>query len=133
MNAPNTLKDGVAVFKSALVKNYPIVLMAAGIAGAVASTAMVYKATTKKSNPPKPCVPTGILKDDIDVVDVLYTFTRDLDGLEAVCTRQIIFHILQWHHKNGVEDLKRATWYLDLLIRSLENPKDKEPQDKSNC
>ena len=58
------------------------ILIVAGITGAVAITAMVYKATT-----------------------------------------QTIFHVLQWHHKNGVED---------LLIRSLENPKDEEPQDKNN-
>ncbi|MDU5951800.1 MAG: DUF3310 domain-containing protein [Clostridiales bacterium] len=132
MNTPNTLKDGVAVCKSTLVKHYPIVLMAAGIAGAVASTAMVYKATTKKSNHPRPYVPARILKDDIDVIDVLYTFTRDLDGLEAVCTSQAIFYILQWHNRNGVEDLKKANWCLDILIRSLENHKDEEPQDKNN-
>lgn len=93
---------------------------------------MVYKATTKNSNHPRHYVPASRLKDDVDVIDVLYTFTRDLDGLEAVCTSQVIFYILQWHHKNGVEDLKRANWYSDMLIRSLENPKDEEPQDKNN-
>lgn len=59
MNTPNTLKDGVAVCKSTLVKHYPIVLMAAGIAGAVASTAMVYKATTKNRIIQDPTFPQG--------------------------------------------------------------------------
>ena len=132
MNTTSILKDGVTVCKSKLIEHYPIILIVAGITGAVASTAMVYKATTENANRPRYDVPSSGLKDDVDVIDVIYTFTRDLDGLEAVCTGQTIFHVLQWHHKNGVEDLKKATWYLNRLVLSLESPKDKEPQNKSN-
>lgn len=32
----------------------------------------------------------------------------------------IIKYILRWQDKNGVEDLKKASWYLDELITFLE-------------
>lgn len=33
---------------------------------------------------------------------------------------QVIKYITRERHKNGLEDLKKARWYLDRLIRKLE-------------
>lgn len=30
-------------------------------------------------------------------------------------------YIIRWKHKNGVEDLKKARWYLERLIMEREN------------
>lgn len=56
----------------------------------------------------------------LEVIDVIKAFTKDLIGMEAVCTGNAIKYILRWKKKNGVEDLKKARWYLDYLIKSIE-------------
>lgn len=57
----------------------------------------------------------------LEVIDVIWAFTTDLKGMEAVCTANVIKYILRWKHKNGLEDLKKARWYLDYLIKAKEN------------
>lgn len=56
----------------------------------------------------------------MEVIDVIDAFTSDLSGIDAVDTGNIIKYILRWHNKNGVEDLKKARWYLDHLINRLD-------------
>lgn len=56
----------------------------------------------------------------LEVIDVIEAFTGDLDGFEAYCTGNIIKYICRWKHKNGVEDLKKARWYIDDLIKQEE-------------
>lgn len=34
---------------------------------------------------------------------------------------QVIKYITRERHKNGLEDLKKARWYLDRLIKKMEN------------
>lgn len=46
--------------------------------------------------------------------------TQDLTGGEAFCTGNVIKYLWRWKQKNGVEDLKKARWYLDRLISYLE-------------
>lgn len=52
----------------------------------------------------------------LEVIDVMKSFTEDLKGIEAVDTAQIIKYICRWKKKNGLEDLKKAEWYLNHLI-----------------
>lgn len=56
----------------------------------------------------------------LEVIDVIEAFVKDLVGTEAVCTANAIKYILRWKKKNGIEDLKKARWYLDRLISHLE-------------
>lgn len=35
----------------------------------------------------------------------------------------VIKYICRYKHKNGVEDLKKARWYLDREIKKMENEK----------
>ena len=58
----------------------------------------------------------------IECIDVIKEVTADLIGIDAVCTAQIIKYIWRWKHKNGVEDLKKARWYLDYLIANNDTP-----------
>ena len=37
------------------------------------------------------------------------------------CEGNIVKYIARWKAKNGIEDLKKARWYIDFLIESLEN------------
>lgn len=52
----------------------------------------------------------------LETIDVIEAFTSDLTGMDAVCTANVIKYICRWKHKNGVEDLKKAQWYLNRLI-----------------
>lgn len=52
----------------------------------------------------------------MEVIDVIESFTSDLKGIEATDTGNIIKYICRWKHKNGLEDLKKAQWYLNHLI-----------------
>lgn len=56
----------------------------------------------------------------LEVIDVIEAFTSDLRGIEATDTGNIIKYICRWNQKNGVEDLKKAQWYLNHLIKHLE-------------
>ena len=56
----------------------------------------------------------------LEVIDVIEAFTFDLKGIEATDTGNILKYICRWPHKNGLEDLKKARWYLNHLIEHVE-------------
>ena len=60
----------------------------------------------------------------LEVIDVIDAFTADLVGTEAVCTGNVLKYICRWKHKNGLQDLKKAAWYLNHLIESLEKERE---------
>lgn len=57
----------------------------------------------------------------LETIDVIEAFTDGLNGIEAVDTANIIKYICRWKKKNGLEDLKKAKWYLEHLINKKEN------------
>lgn len=61
----------------------------------------------------------------IEVIDVIKAFTADLNGMEAYDTGNVIKYICRWKHKNGIEDLKKAAWYINDLINILEEESNK--------
>lgn len=56
----------------------------------------------------------------LEVIDVIEAFTFDLKGIEATDTGNIIKYICRWKNKNGLQDLKKAMWYLQHLISHVE-------------
>lgn len=73
-----------------------------------------------------------ISETGLEVIDVIEAFTFDLKGIEATDTGNIIKYICRWKHKNGLEDLKKAQWYLNHLIKHVEkfNKEEKDEQNK---
>ena len=67
------------------------------------------------SHPPHYQSATGL-----EVIDVIEAFTADLKGIEAVDTANVIKYICRWNSKNGLQDLKKAMWYLTHLINHVE-------------
>ena len=65
-------------------------------------------------------------KNGLEVIDVIDAFTEDLSGKEACYTGNVIKYICRWKSKNGLEDLKKAQWYLNRLIEKLENKKEND-------
>jgi len=52
----------------------------------------------------------------IECIDAIESATAGLEGLEAVCTGNVLKYVWRWKRKNGVEDLRKAKWYLEKLI-----------------
>lgn len=63
------------------------------------------------------------LPNGLETIDIIQAWTEGLEGIEAVCTANAIKYISRWKYKNGVEDLKKARWYLNKIIDIKENPK----------
>ena len=59
-------------------------------------------------------------QNGLEVIDVIEAFTADLSGIEATDTGNIIKYICRWNGKNGLQDLKKAKWYLEHLIEHIE-------------
>ena len=62
-------------------------------------------------------------KNGMEVIDVIEAFTANLEGYEATHTGNVIKYICRWKEKNGLEDLKKAQWYLERLIKNIEEGK----------
>ena len=62
-------------------------------------------------------------KNGMEVIDVIEAFTANLKGYEATYTGKVIKYICRWKEKNGLEDLKKAQWYLNRLIKNIEENK----------
>lgn len=56
-----------------------------------------------------------------ETIDVMTEYTKGMGNVEAIHTAQVIKYICRWNNKNGVEDLKKADWYLNKLIEYKEN------------
>ena len=59
-------------------------------------------------------------KSGIEAIDAIEAFTEGLTGYEAVETGNILRYMFRWKKKNGLEDLKKAQWYLNRLIENVE-------------
>lgn len=60
--------------------------------------------------------PSHYTQGAIECIDAIEQVVKDLDGMEAMCTGNAIKYLWRWKHKNGVEDLKKAVWYLQRMI-----------------
>lgn len=63
-----------------------------------------------------PVNPQHYRQGGIECIDALAAATVNLSGIEAVCTANAIKYLWRWKQKNGVEDLKKAQWYINKLI-----------------
>lgn len=52
----------------------------------------------------------------VEAIDCIEAAVDGLPGEEGYLTGNVIEHMYQWHKKNGIEDLKKAQWYLNRLI-----------------
>lgn len=68
----------------------------------------------------------------LEVIDVIKAFTSNLTGIEATDTGNVLKYMCRWKNKNGVEDLKKAKWYLEHLIDNVENRIDSKEEDESD-
>lgn len=68
----------------------------------------------------------------VECIDAIESATNRLQGIEAVCTGNIIKYVWRWKFKNGVEDLEKASWYLNKLIKKIKEDKNAYVEDGQN-
>ena len=64
--------------------------------------------------------PDHYTRGGIECIDAIQAAVTDLPGKEAWLVGQIIKYIWRYRWKNGLEDLKKARFYLDRLIQEAE-------------
>jgi hypothetical protein len=82
-----------------------------------------YKSKVKKVIKDNVNHPSHYTQGAIECIDAIKEATKGLLGIEAVCTANIIKYVWRWKFKNGVEDLRKARWYLDRLIEEVSTTK----------
>ena len=65
--------------------------------------------------------PSHYTSGDIECIEAIEEATKGLDGIEAFCIGNTMKYLWRWKQKNGVEDLKKAEWYLKFVIDLHEN------------
>lgn len=63
--------------------------------------------------------PNHYTNGKIECIDALESATSGLLGIEAVCTANAIKYLWRWKHKNGVQDLQKAIFYINRLIEKV--------------
>lgn len=56
----------------------------------------------------------------IECVEAIKAATVGKVGIEAVCTANAIKYLWRFEAKNGIEDVKKAAWFVNRLIAELE-------------
>ncbi|MGE8659083.1 MAG: DUF3310 domain-containing protein [Achromobacter sp.] len=52
----------------------------------------------------------------IECIDAIAAATTGLEGIEAACTANALKYLWRWKRKNGLEDLRKARWYINHLL-----------------
>ena len=73
-----------------------------------------------------------ISETGLETIDVIEAFTFDLKGIEATDTGNVLKYMCRWKSKNGLEDLKKAQWYLNHLINHVEKENNNYEENR-NC
>jgi len=64
--------------------------------------------------------PSHYTGGSIECIEAIEEATKELCGIEAVCTANAIKYLWRWKRKNGLEDLKKAVWYINRIIEEKE-------------
>ena len=69
--------------------------------------------------------PAHYTNGSIECIDAIQAAVTDLVGPEAWLTGTILKYIWRWKWKNGLEDLRKAQFYLDRLVKVCESEQQK--------
>ena len=64
--------------------------------------------------------PSHYTQGGVECIDAITAATVNKTGIEAVCTANVIKYLWRYEAKNGLEDVKKAQWYLNRLIAEME-------------
>lgn len=55
----------------------------------------------------------------VECIDCIESAVSGLEGFHAFCAGNAIKYLFRFSHKNGIEDLRKAEWYIDRLIKAI--------------
>ena len=64
--------------------------------------------------------PSHYTQGKFETIEVIEEFTKGLKGIDAFCIGNAIKYLSRWQYKNGIEDLKKAVWYINKVIEEKE-------------
>ena len=64
--------------------------------------------------------PQHYTQGGIECIDALKAATVGKRGIEAVCVANVIKYLWRYEEKNGIEDIRKAKWYIERLLKELE-------------
>lgn len=65
--------------------------------------------------------PAHYQSDGIEVIDVIKAFTKDLKGIQATDSGNIIKYACRWNSKGKpIQDVEKIIWYATHLLRELQ-------------
>ena len=65
--------------------------------------------------------PEHYTSGNVECIDALESAVQGLPGNEAICAGNAIKYIWRYRHKNGLQDLQKAEWYLQRLIQNYQH------------
>ena len=66
------------------------------------------------------CHPAHYNQGKVERIDAMAAATVNKRGIEAICVSNIIKYLWRDEAKNGLEDVKKAQFYLNRLVDELE-------------
>ena len=77
--------------------------------------------------------PTHYTQGEIECIDCIKAATVNKVGIVAFCVGNAIKYLCRYENKNGLEDIRKAQWYINRLIQELEEKKENcsftDPED----
>ena len=64
--------------------------------------------------------PQHYTQGGIECIDALKAATIGKRGIEAVCVANVIKYLWRYEKKNGIEDIRKAKFYIERLLKELE-------------
>ena len=64
--------------------------------------------------------PQHYTQGGIECIDALKAATVGKRGIEAVCVANVIKYLWRYEEKNGIEDVRKAKWYIERLLKELD-------------
>ena len=64
--------------------------------------------------------PQHYTQGGIECIDALKAATVGKRGIEAVCVANVIKYLWRYEKKNGIEDIRKAKFYIEYLLKELE-------------
>ena len=65
--------------------------------------------------------PSHYTLGSVECIDAIASATVGKSGIEAVCVANAIKYLWRYEEKNGIEDVKKAAWYLNKLLSEMES------------
>ena len=64
--------------------------------------------------------PKHYTQGGIECIECIKAAVTNKVGIEAVCVANVIKYLFRYEEKNGIEDVRKAKWYIERLLKELE-------------